>query len=273
MIRDITPELESLLDQNVEQAMSWSKFTNLKNAQFNVGYARTAVNAPHQSDVAAYLDESDLSADDVAAIKESAVFLRLMDFEEVHPNDFLSPRHFVELWLWDRGRFLDVAVDPRVGVSTWMCRDLLDSDWLLGEPLGFDELTIIRELQLNLFLWRSIPMKEFIHSARRNRLLSFDTDTYGTTNDYMLALGRDSFAQEWRKICEPDAALSWSLLNFGPPTRRSKYSLDEQMSVVSYGYDAVSAYVGAGIYDPKVITKFIEDGIDPSLASSLITAK
>jgi hypothetical protein len=202
---------------------------------------------------------------------ESDAFRAIENVPERISSDFgtqISGLDYVSLWAVDGGEYLSKILYPQGEIIELVpnrseVADLLNTDWLMDRDVTYLELAIIKA-SANLpfgMSWDEIRCEEFAFAVARSR----DFDFWDIEEDDGFIKVMDIGA--WREFCKPDEALSWTLKTY------DAVDYDERFAALSlardHSFDTCTPYFDARVGDYELISRSIEQGIDPALAKSM----
>lgn len=286
-IRPITPEVESLLDLPVADALAQSRISkvtrftaplvngtrrDLQVGKSVVQYKLEPLPLPSKKGIELYLFAKH-SEDERRAVMDSSFYQRMFESHmRVYPQ--MPMDVLVEIFQRDNGQLLNAILGigaTSTNTFTSESLSLISSNWMLDQPLGFDELCLIRDSMYELFDWHDISMREFVFLVRRNRRLP-QVASQLDHNEF------DDWVEEisdWRKHVKDDSVFAWTMLPFPERYRYNEEGVNDipQFGLAKdYSYDEVAPYVEAGVTDVTLIRSSLQYGIDAEVAVSLVSA-
>lgn len=264
MVREIADEVMEVAHLTVQDALNddFSKVYPVR-----MGNNRERVWTPSRYEMVAYLS---VMPGEVSHDITSSGLLDEMDYRRgARPRrepawKVLTPADIIELWEWDGGILLSKNVNSgALLVSRSGFDQILTSSWRVDKPLDLRELTAVRDIFAQNFLWSDFTVGEWAFAVARSRLL------WGMTHDVRRqksSVERHVRAEFYRKTARTFESLAWSIIH--EATHKSD---DSKMFNFAgrFGFDEVESYVLAGYDDFDDITNLIEHGIDAEAAAAL----
>lgn len=217
--------------------------------------------------------EASFTLDDVTFAKfiESVAFLSIKDVavETKYTTGFqISSAEYIKLWSIDEGEYLSSILwrhndEVQLITDRSSVRRLLASNWIMDTDISYTELAIIKAAAQvpDYVSWDEVRCEELAFSAARRRVFELRGIEYAWGMTRKIDIGA------WREFCAPDEALSWTLETFDKVKKADRF--DALKLASEHSFDTCKPYFDAGIWDYKLVSKLIEEGVDSSLAFSM----